>query len=88
MHQPSPEVTDQVLVPLLLLRCLLLTRNCSAFALSRTAVGTGTLTTNRQALTMTQTAVAGNIQQPFNIHLDFRTQSAFYLELIRNDITD
>jgi hypothetical protein len=37
---------------------------------------------------MTQTTVAGDIQQTFNAHLYFGTQLAFHFELIGNDVTD
>jgi hypothetical protein len=72
----------------LFLRYFLLTGNRLTFALAGTAVGTGTLATHRQTLTMTQSTVAGDIQQTLDIHLYFRTKGAFDLELIRNGITD
>src|SRR6187402_1806542 len=73
---------------LLFLSYFLLTGHCLTLALAGTAVGTGTLTTDRQTLTMTQTAVTGDIQQTLDIHLHFRTKGTFYLELIGNGITN
>jgi len=53
-----------------------------------TTVGTGTLATDRQSFTMTQPAVAGNIQQTLNIHLGFTAQCTFGLEFVVDNITN
>ncbi len=72
----------------LFLRCLLLTGNRFTLAFTGTAVGTGTLAADRQALTVTEAAVAGDIQQALDAHLNFGTQLAFHFELIVDHIPD
>src|SRR5688572_5600154 len=44
----------------LFLGCFLLPGNCLTFTFTGTAIGTGTLTTNWQTFTMTETTVAGD----------------------------
>ena len=50
-------------------------------ALTGTRVGLGTLTTNRQATTMTQTAVAAQVHQTLDVHVDFAAQVTLSGEL-------
>jgi hypothetical protein len=57
-------------------------------ALTGTAVGTGTLTTQWKTLTVTKATVAGDIHQTLDVHLGFRAQGAFYLEFRVDQITD
>ena len=46
------------------------------------------LTTNRQTFPVTQTTVATNVHQTFDVELNFRTQRAFSLVLSGNDGAD
>ena len=93
----DPALTQKICKPfapvctgaiILFLRRLLLTGYSLTFAFTCTAVGTGTLTTNRQTFSMTQTTIAGDIQQAFDAHLNFRTQLTFDFEFVGDDVTD
>ena len=72
----------------LLLGCLLLTGDRLTLALTGTAVSTGTLATNREALTMAESAVAGDVEQTLDAHLYLGTQLTFNLEFVVDDVTD
>ena len=56
---------------ILFLRSFFLTGNRLTLYLPGTAVGTGTLSTERQSFTVTQATVAGDIQQTLDVHLNF-----------------
>src|SRR5688572_17271705 len=72
----------------LFLGCFLLTGNCLTFTFTGTAIGTGTLTTNWQTFTMTETTVAGDIKQTLNTHLRFRAKLALNFKFIGNGGTN
>jgi hypothetical protein len=52
-----------------------------ARTLAGTGVGLGALTTNRQAATVTQAAVAAEVHQALDVHVDFAAQVTFSGEL-------
>ena len=72
----------------LLLGCLLLAGHRLTLALAGTAVGTGALAADRQALTVTKTTIAGDIQQTLDAHLHLGTKLTLDLELIVDDVPD
>src|SRR5581483_217310 len=72
----------------LFLRCLLFTGNCFTFTFSCTAIGTSTLTTNRQPFTVAKSTVTSDIEQTLNACLNLTAQLTFYLKFIGDDITD
>ena len=49
--------------------------------LTGTSVGLGTLTADRQTTTMTQAAIATQVHQALDLHVDFATQVTFNDEL-------
>lgn len=73
---------------LLFLGYFLLAGNRLTLAFPGTAVGTRTLTANRQPLTMPEPTITRDIQQTLDIHLHLGTQSTLHLELISNDVPD
>ncbi len=63
---------------------------CNGFAraLAGACIGTGTLTTYRQAAAMTQTAIAAQVHQALDVHGDFRAQVSFHLVMHIDDLPD
>src|SRR5205085_2144416 len=72
----------------LLGRRLFLARNDLARTLASARVGMGALTANRQALAMTEAAIASQIHQAFDALLYFAAQVAFDLVSAINHVTD
>src|ERR1043165_8135004 len=85
---PHCTSADPAVALLLLLRCFLLTCNCLTLTFTGTAVSTGTLTTQRKTFTVTQTTITSDIHEALNVHLHFRTQLTFNLELTGEYISD
>src|SRR5678815_4298006 len=81
-------IRDSLISYFLFLRSFLFTCNCFTLSFTSTAVGTGTLTTKWQSFTMSQATVAGDIQETFNIHLDFTTQCPFSFKLPADNISN
>jgi hypothetical protein len=63
------------------LSLLLLASDSLARALAGTSIGTGTLTTARQALAMAQATIATKVHQTLDVHRDFTTQVTLDREL-------
>lgn len=72
----------------LLLSGFFLTGNRFALALPGAGVGFGTLSAQRQSFPVTQTAVAGDVHQALDVHLNFRAQGTFYFEFGVDQVPD
>src|ERR1700753_2984666 len=57
-------------------------------ALARACVGVGTLAADRQALAVTQAAVAAEIHKALDVHRDFAAQVAFHEEVAVDHCAD
>jgi hypothetical protein len=67
---------------------LLLTSDRAGRALAGARIRVGTLTPNRQALTMTQAAIATKVHQTLNVHRDFTAQVTLYRIVPINHFAD
>src|SRR6185369_9801169 len=62
-------------------RCLLLRNGCTTWTLACASVGVCSLATHRQSTTMTQAAIASDIHQTLDVHLNALAKVAFDLSL-------
>src|ERR1044072_7431585 len=85
---PALAITFQSNQKLLLARCLLLRNGGTTWAFARASVRVGSLATHRQSTTMSQTAIATDIHQTLDVHLDALAQVAFDLALCFQDGTN
>ncbi len=82
------DVVFFAIIHLVLLGRLLLVGNSLLLTLSCTGIVLGTLTAYWETETMTDTPVATDIHQSFNVHLDGRTKLALNLVLVVDESTD
>ena len=67
--------------PLFLPWCLLLSHGRFAWSFSGSSVSAGALTADRQTATMAQTAIAADVHQTLDVHLDTLSEIALYFAL-------
>lgn len=63
------------------------TGNCLLRTLTSASVGAGSLSASGQISAVAQAAVAANLNQPFDAHLNFSAQIAFNFEVFRDIFT-
>ena len=72
---------------LFLLGSLFLVSDCFLLTLTSAGVVFGALTTEGKAQTVTDAAIAADVHQSLDVHLDFGTEGALDLVLIVDDVT-
>ena len=82
MFKYSPQ---RVATLYLLLGSFLFVSDCFLLTLTSTGVVLGALTTQRKTETVTDAAIAANVHQSFDVHLNFGTEGTFDFVLIVDD---
>ena len=73
---------------LLLTRYLLLGYRHATRSLSRTSIGVRPLTPDWQSPSMSKTAIAPDVHQPLDVHLDLLSKITFNHALLIDDVSD